>query len=111
MIGYRRDIRAARARLAGLERHHLHSATFGTVEYAEHGAGRALLFSHPLFGGFDPGIALAQTYVGERFRVIAPSRFGYFGSTLPSGASAAGQADAYVLLLDQLGVGQVVVFG
>jgi hypothetical protein len=40
-------------------------------------------------------------------RVIAPSRFGYFGSTLPTDASPADQADAYALLLDHLGVDRV----
>jgi pimeloyl-ACP methyl ester carboxylesterase len=111
VIGYRRDIRAASSRLAGLERHYLHSTADGTIEYAEHGDGPALLFSHPLFGGFDAGIGLSQTYVGDGVRVIAPSRFGYLGSTLPPGASPAGQADAYALLLDELGVGRAVVFG
>jgi hypothetical protein len=38
------------------------------------------------------------------FRAIAPSGFGYFGSTLPEGATAADQADADALLLDRLGV-------
>jgi pimeloyl-ACP methyl ester carboxylesterase len=45
------------------------------------------------------------------FRVIGPSRFGYFGSSLPDGATPAGQADAYALLLGHLGVGRVVVLG
>jgi pimeloyl-ACP methyl ester carboxylesterase len=111
VIGYRREVRAARARLAGLERHHLHSAAYGTIEYAQHGAGPALLIGHPLFGGFDAGTGLAATYAGDGFRIIAPSRFGYLGSTLPPGASPAGQADAYALLLDELGVDQAIVFG
>jgi pimeloyl-ACP methyl ester carboxylesterase len=53
--------------------------------------------------------------VGEppqaRIRVIAPSRFGYFGSTLPQGATPADQADAYALLLDHRGVARAVVLG
>jgi pimeloyl-ACP methyl ester carboxylesterase len=53
--------------------------------------------------------------VGEppqaRIRVIAPSRFGYFGSTLPQGATPADQADAYALLLDHRGVDRAVVLG
>jgi pimeloyl-ACP methyl ester carboxylesterase len=48
---------------------------------------------------------------GPGFRVIAPSRFGYFGSSLPDGATPAGQADAYTLLLDHLGIGRVAVLG
>jgi hypothetical protein len=41
--------------------------------------------------------------LGEGFRVIASSRFGYFGSTLPPHATPADQAEVYVLLLDRLG--------
>jgi pimeloyl-ACP methyl ester carboxylesterase len=46
---------------------------------------------------------------GPGFRVIGPSRFGYFGSTLPKDAAPADQADAYALLLDHLGVDRAVV--
>jgi len=48
---------------------------------------------------------------GPGFRAIAPSRFGYFGSTLPTDASPADQADAYAVLLDHLGVDRVVAMG
>ena len=48
---------------------------------------------------------------GPGFRIIAPSRFGYFHSSLPPGATPADQADAYALLLDHLGIGRAVVFG
>jgi 2-hydroxy-6-oxonona-2,4-dienedioate hydrolase len=44
-------------------------------------------------------------------RIIAPSRFGYLGSTLAARASSAGQADAYVSVLDRLGVDRAAVFG
>ena len=39
------------------------------------------------------------------------SRFGYLGSALPTGATPADQADAYVELLDLLGIHQVDVIG
>lgn len=48
---------------------------------------------------------------GPGFRIIAPSRFGYFGSSLPPGATPAAQADAYAVLLDHLGIGRAVVLG
>jgi pimeloyl-ACP methyl ester carboxylesterase len=48
---------------------------------------------------------------GPASGVIAPSRFGYFGSSLPDGATPAGQADAYALLLDHLGIGRTAVLG
>jgi pimeloyl-ACP methyl ester carboxylesterase len=43
--------------------------------------------------------------------VIAPSRFGYLGSSLPSNATVAAQADAFVALLDALDIGQIDVIG
>jgi pimeloyl-ACP methyl ester carboxylesterase len=46
---------------------------------------------------------------GPGFRVIGPSRFGYFGSTLPAGATPADQADAYALLLEHVGVDRALV--
>jgi len=37
--------------------------------------------SHGIFGGFDAALNHADAYVGDGFRVIAPSRFEYLGST------------------------------
>jgi hypothetical protein len=42
--------------------------------------------------------------LGEGFRVISPSRFGYFGSTHQPTATPADQADTYAILLDHLGI-------
>jgi pimeloyl-ACP methyl ester carboxylesterase len=36
--------------------------------------------------------------------VVAPSRFGYLGSTMPPRASSADQADAFAVLLDSVGI-------
>jgi pimeloyl-ACP methyl ester carboxylesterase len=41
--------------------------------------------------------------------MIAPSRFGYFGSTLSPDATPADQAEAYALLLDHLGIDRVAI--
>jgi pimeloyl-ACP methyl ester carboxylesterase len=43
---------------------------------------------------------MAETYFGPDFHLVAPSRFGYFGSTPPRRASPADQADVYATLLD-----------
>lgn len=43
--------------------------------------------------------------------MIAPSRFGYLGSTMPVDASGAAQADTFVALLDHLDVDTVDVLG
>ena len=51
------------------------------------GQGPALLLSHVLFGGFDTGIQIARTYIGDAYRFVVPSRFGYLGSALPRAAT------------------------
>jgi pimeloyl-ACP methyl ester carboxylesterase len=110
MTRYRRDIEAARRRLAARE-HHSIQTPYGAVQYAEHGQGPPLLFSHPLVGGFDVGLGCAESWIGDGFRVIAPSRFGYLGSSLPPGVMPADQADAYALLLDALGIERAAIVG
>ena len=110
MTHYRHDLDAARQRLAAREHHTIHTP-YGAVQYAEHGQGPPLLFSHPLVGGFDTGLGCAETWIGDGFRVIAPSRFGYLGSSLPQGVLPADQADAYALLLDALEVERAAVVG
>jgi pimeloyl-ACP methyl ester carboxylesterase len=66
-----------------------------------HGSGR----------GFDQGLDFARTLIPEGYRVIAPSRFGYLRTPLPSDASPMAQADAHACLLNALGVRTVVVIG
>ena len=110
MSRYRRELEAARRRLAARQRHSIH-ARYGSIEYAEQGVGPPLLFSYLLFGGFDLGLGTADAYLGDGFRVIAPSRFGYLGSSLQAGATPADQADAYAVLLDALGVERTAVVG
>ena len=110
MTRYQTDIEAARRRLAARE-HHSIQTPYGSIQYAEHGQGPPLLFSHPLVGGFDVGLGCADTWVGDAFRVIAPSRFGYLGSSLPPSAMPADQADAYALLLDKLGIERAAMVG
>jgi pimeloyl-ACP methyl ester carboxylesterase len=110
MTRYRRDLDAARRRLAARE-HHSIQTPYGSVQYVERGQGPPVLFSHPLVGGFDVGLGCAETWIGDGFRVIAPSRFGYLGSSLPQGAMPAEQADAYALLLDALGIERASMVG
>jgi pimeloyl-ACP methyl ester carboxylesterase len=104
---YRRDLSDARHRLATVERQVLDTG-FGAVEYLDRGAGEPLLVSHGIFHGCDGGWESVRDIVVDR-RVVVPSRFGYLGSTLPDGATAADQAEAFVALLDHLGLRQVDV--
>jgi pimeloyl-ACP methyl ester carboxylesterase len=45
------------------------------------------------------------------FRVIAPSRFGYLGTPIPSDSSSASQADAHAALLPDLTVDRAIIVG
>ena len=69
-----------------------------------------LLVSHGIFHGCDGGLLAVRDIVDDR-RIVVPSRFGYLGSTLPGDASSAGQAEAFVALLDHLGLERVDVIG
>jgi hypothetical protein len=106
---YRRDMAAARARLDAVPRQSV-ATKFGAIEYAESGAGDPVLVSHGIFNGCDGGLLAVRDIVVGR-RVIAPSRFGYLGSTLPRGATAADQADAFASLLDHLDISRIDVIG
>jgi pimeloyl-ACP methyl ester carboxylesterase len=83
----------------------------GQTEYAEQGAGFPLLSVHGAGGGFDQGLANAAELVGEDFRIIAPSRFGYLRTPVPQESSAAAQADAHAALLSKLAIPKAVIVG
>jgi 2-hydroxy-6-oxonona-2,4-dienedioate hydrolase len=87
------------------------SSRFGDLEYAEAGTGAPLLMVHGTGGGFDQGLMFAHRLAAMGYRVIAPSRFGYLRSSLPDDPSSANQADAFVELLDHLGLDRVAVAG
>lgn len=83
----------------------------GTMEYAEKGSTSQILMIHGTGGGFDQGLHFAAPLVTAGYRVIAPSRFGYLGSDFPADAGTAAQADAFVDLLDALGIDRLPVAG
>jgi 2-hydroxy-6-oxonona-2,4-dienedioate hydrolase len=84
---------------------------FGDLEYAEVGTGTPFLMVHGSGGGFDQGLFFAKRFVDAGYRVIAPSRFGYLRSAFPADPSSENQADAFVDLLDTLGVEKVAIAG
>ena len=106
-LRYRRDMNAARARLAAVNRHVV-STQWGAVEYAERGHGDPVLVVHGIFHNCVGGLLEVRDLVTDR-RVIAPSRFGYLGSSMPPNATPAAQADAFAALLDILGIDQIDV--
>jgi pimeloyl-ACP methyl ester carboxylesterase len=108
LLRYRRDLNAARARLAAVERHVI-STPWGAVEYAERGDGDPVLVVHGIFHNCVGGLLSVRDFSDDRF--IAPSRFGYLGSSIPPNARPAAQADAFAALLDALGIDRIDVIG
>jgi 2-hydroxy-6-oxonona-2,4-dienedioate hydrolase len=85
--------------------------TTGPVEYAERGTGIPLLSIHGAGGGYGQGLANAAEFVGDGFRVIAPSRFGYLGTPVPQDTSPAAQADSLSAILKELKIEKAIVVG
>ena len=106
---YASAIAAARARVA------TGSTTIptrhGVMEYAVAGEGPPILMVHGTGGGFDQGLGFAKGLIAAGHTVIAPSRFGYLRSAFPADPSSENQADAFVDLLDALGIDRVPVIG
>ena len=99
-----------RKRIAELEAERsLAQTRHGEIEYVSWGEGPPVLVVHGAGGGFDQGRLLARAIGGDAFRWISVSRFGYLGSAMPDEASTAAQAEAFVDLLDALGVERVSI--
>jgi pimeloyl-ACP methyl ester carboxylesterase len=98
---YRRDLQRDYERLKRLSSSTLETP-FGRVEYARAGEGPPVLVVHGVLGGYDFGVGAGGVNLPPGYRIIAPSRFGYLGSPLPTDPSPAAQADAFAALLDHL---------
>lgn len=106
----RADLRTAQARLdAPPVRVHRLITDRATIEYADHGSGPAVLVLHGNGGGWDQGLDWAGRRLGDGHRVLAVSRFGYLGSTVPPSATTADQADVLAELLNSLGIDRLDV--
>lgn len=107
-LRYRQDIRAIRT--AAERGGRIAKTAAGPIEYAESGSGAPALIIHGAGGGYDQGRLIGRD-LGPGYRLIAPSRFGYLRTPVPSDPSPAAQADAYCALLDHLGIDRTVVLG
>lgn len=107
---YTGAMRRARERVSAVAAHRFPSS-FGEIEYVDEGTGSAVLLAHGIYGGHDNAADMVQAVLGAGYRTIGPSRFGYFGSEMPAEATVEDQADAYVELLDHLGLDRVVAIG
>lgn len=106
---YRKELQAAMERIE-TERQFIESP-HGPIEFAEAGDGPAVLLIHGAGGGFDQGLDLGAAFLGDGYRIVAPSRFGYLGTPVPADASPEAQADAHLRLLDALQLETVPVIG
>jgi pimeloyl-ACP methyl ester carboxylesterase len=107
---YLRDLQMARQRIGSLESMVIHTPV-APIEFYRSGKGAPILISHGITGGFDQGLGLARFYIAGEYDLIAVSRFGYLGSSLPENPSPDAQAEAYKHLLDRLGIDKTFVFG
>ena len=82
---------------------------YGKMSYMDQGAGEAILLSHGIFGGYDQAFVSLEDLLGKDYRKIAPSRFGYPGSDLPTEPSPINQARAFLNLLDDLEIQKIFV--
>ncbi len=73
-------------------------------------AGESLLSVHGLYGGYDQALENVGS-LSSRYRILAPSRFGYPGSSVKGEGTPREQAEAYVELLDILGIERVFILG
>jgi 2-hydroxy-6-oxonona-2,4-dienedioate hydrolase len=106
---YRVEMQAIRLELvAGA---HVQETSCGGIEYASHGDGPPVVLINATGGGYDQSLLMGRLFVGEGFRWIAPSRFGYLRTPRPLDASPEAQADSLICLLDALGLERVAVLG
>lgn len=96
------DMRHAYARIRGGSS--VVASPYGQIEYTTGGSGPPVLVIHGSGGGFDQGELIVGAVLGDGFRWVAPSRFGYLRSTFQPGATFDEQAHAYAALLDHLGI-------
>ena len=106
---YRRDLNAARARIASGSQ--IANTVCGAIEYATAGDGPPILLIHGAGGGWDQGLEAGHTLADSRYRLIAMSRFGYLRTPQPADTSPRAQADAHACLLDALHIPRVAVIG
>ena len=106
---YREDIESARRRVLVGSR--LAETDRGAVEHVVSGEGLPVLWVHGIVGGADQGPLMSSAFLGEGFRVLSVSRFGYLRSPLPTDGTPAAQADVYAALLDRLGIDAAALVG
>ena len=85
--------------------------SIGSIEYADRGEGPVLLSAHGSPGGYDQGLAMAEVFRKNGYRIISPSRPGYLGSDVSLGESVEAQGDALAALLEALDIPHAIALG
>lgn len=104
---FRAEISGARGKL--LASSEILKTDQGDVEYAVRGEGPPALLLHGSGGGYDQGLLLGEQALGDGFRFISVSRFGFLRSTMSEDSTVEAQAAIYTTLLDHLRIGKVIV--
>ena len=84
------------------------NSSYGMISYIDEGEGEVFLVCHGITGGYDQGFDVMSGRTDD-YRIIAPSRFGYPGSDMPENATVDMQVEAFVELLDELGIEKTFV--
>ncbi|NLZ76192.1 MAG: alpha/beta hydrolase [Erysipelotrichia bacterium] len=82
--------------------------SYGDMTYIDEGKGEVILSIHGIFGGYDQAYETVKSWESV-YRLIAPSRFGYLSSDIKGDGTPKQQAQAYIELLDLLGIEKVFV--
>lgn len=84
------------------------TTSYGKMSYIDEGRGEPFLICHGITGGYDQGFDVMSGRTDD-YRIIAPSRFGYPGTDIPDNATVDMQVEAYIELLDELGIEKTFV--
>lgn len=108
-VAFSGTVQAANARVTG--KADAIPTRFGRMEFVVAGRGTPILMIHGTGGGFDQSLTFTEAIRRRGHEIIAPSRFGYLGTDYPELPSSENQADAFVELLDRLGIKKLAVAG
>ena len=82
------------------------SCSYGKMSYIDEGKGEVILSIHGIFGGFDQAYETCKVFQ-EKYRILAPSRFGYLYSDIKGKGTPKEQAEAYLELINRKGIDKV----
>jgi pimeloyl-ACP methyl ester carboxylesterase len=107
--GYHSEMRVVKERL--IANSIILKTEQGDIEFAVEGEGTPVLLLHGAGGGYDQGTWYGKLMLGDGYKFISVSRYGYLQSPIPEDASIRGQSTLYKLLLDYLDIKRVIVIG